>query len=332
MKGHFVRQDRIGFSSILQSRMSNTWGFLPNEFLHPQYLWAKNSKITLAMSKIWGLLPWLSTSSWGGETRKHDPLLAVELGTEVEHWKIEWDHVDSSPSPHAPILLHHYLTKACICEAKEKVPDDDPSLDPPEPGNHNGFLGDAPFNISWLMQDQLTCTVTPQNGAYHGATTPDHTTPEPPSLTSPTSLIFPSLHTSHNYSLHMNPQEKSHGSSEFEELRTGSSTQAPGTLHTPSPEAGLSLSEDQALTLTYFNQPEAFVHALEGELDSSGEDPEGGSAAQVYHATHVQHCQQLDGLRKAFEGVTFIHKGGKVDGPIDSSIITAWNAFEQHLH
>ncbi|KAF8330163.1 uncharacterized protein EI90DRAFT_3124609 [Cantharellus anzutake] len=41
-----------GFRNALQDRKSNTWGFLPDDFLHPAYLQANNSRVNLEMSKI----------------------------------------------------------------------------------------------------------------------------------------------------------------------------------------------------------------------------------------------------------------------------------------
>ncbi|KAF8342353.1 uncharacterized protein EI90DRAFT_3011842 [Cantharellus anzutake] len=288
-----------------------------------------------------------------------DPLLAVEPGTEVEfthvvfsellpcfkHWKIEWDHCGFKPIPSrtnssSPLPGGFFergstydvraKTKARVREAKEKVPDDDPSLDPPEPGNHkNGFLGDAPFNISWsdeCLEYRTSITTFLRwydNNFTHvdlvkfrkGKDAVDRAMALYPRI-SPTQVDAGPNH------LHRNSAKW-----RLSWVRDALSIYAPSP-----PDFQLVIPTRVRKSLTYFNQPEAFVRALEGKLDSSDEDPEGGSAAQAYHATRVQHRQQLDGLRKAFEGVTFIHKGGKVDGPIDSSIITAWNAFEQHLH
>ncbi|KAF8322898.1 uncharacterized protein EI90DRAFT_3019962 [Cantharellus anzutake] len=255
-----------------------------------------------------------------------DPLLAVEPGTEVEHWKIEWDHCGFKPIPSrtnssSPLpggffergstYDVHAKTKARVREAKEKVPDDDPSLDPPEPGNDkNGFLGDAPFNISWSDEclEYRTSFTTFLRWYDNNFTHVDL-------------IKFRKGKDAVDRAMALYPQISP------TQVRDALSIYAPSP-----PDFQLVIPTHVRKSLTYFNQPEAFVRALEGKLDSSDEDPEGGSAAQAYHATRVQHCQQLDGLRKAFEGVTFIHKEGKVDGLIDSSIITAWNAFEQHVH
>ncbi|KAF8316521.1 uncharacterized protein EI90DRAFT_3134349 [Cantharellus anzutake] len=47
-----VCTDMTGFRNALQDRKSNTWGFLPDDFLHPAYLQANNLRVNLEMSKI----------------------------------------------------------------------------------------------------------------------------------------------------------------------------------------------------------------------------------------------------------------------------------------